>query len=241
MPFASTRWSLVVKAGGDSPDAAAALAELCEGYWYPVYAFVRRSGYSSADAQDLTQGFFTRVLERRYLRAANPERGSFRAFLIGALRHYLANERDWVRALKRGGAFVHVPIDLDAAEPRYAREPAERETPETTYARQWAMAVLAQAMARLDADYTGRRQDMYRRLNPLLAAAPAGVYGTLAPELGMTEGALRVAVHRLRREYGAMLRKVIAETVVDTADVESELRYLLKVLRTETKAGRAEP
>jgi RNA polymerase sigma-70 factor (ECF subfamily) len=146
--FATTRWSLVIAAAGASPASSAALAELCDTYWYPAYAFVRRSGHSVDDAADLTQAFFTRMLEKQFLKDARPERGRFRSFLLASLRHFILNERDWKHARKRGGGITHVSLDFGEGEDRYQREPADDLTPERIFERRWTLDVLDQAMAR---------------------------------------------------------------------------------------------
>lgn len=229
--FATTRWSQVIAAAGVSPTADNALAELCEAYWYPVYAFVRRSGHSVDDASDLTQSFFTRVLEKQYLKEARPDRGRFRSFLLASVRHFLSNERDWRMTLRRGGRQPHVPLDFGTGEHRYQLEPADELTPELVYERRWTLAVLDKAMARLSSKYeqTGR-QDLFGRLTPHLVGDEPASYRKVADGLGVSEGSLRVAVHRLRKEYKTTLRDVIAETVERDEDVDDELRYLLRVV-----------
>jgi RNA polymerase sigma factor (sigma-70 family) len=229
--FATTQWSQVIAACGVSPAADTALAELCEAYWYPVYAFVRRSGHSVDDAKDLTQAFFTRVLEKHYLKDARPERGRFRSFLLASVRHFLSNERDWRQTLKRGGRQTHVPLDFGAGEHRYQLEPADELTPERVYEHRWTLAVLDKAMARLSSKYeqTGR-QDLFGRLKPHLTGDEPESYRELADALGVSDGSLRVAVHRLRKEFKATLRGAIAETVERDEDVDDELRYLLTVV-----------
>ena len=229
--FATTRWSQVIAAAGVSPTADNALAELCEAYWYPVYTFVRRSGHSVDDASDLTQAFFTRVLEKQYLKEARPDRGRFRSFLLASVRHFLSNERDWRMTLRRGGRQPHVPLDFGTGEHRYQLEPADELTPELVYERRWTLAVLDKAMARLSSKYeqTGR-QDLFGSLTPHLVGDEPASYRKVADGLGVSEGSLRVAVHRLRKEYKTTLRDVIAETVERDEDVDDELRYLLRVV-----------
>jgi RNA polymerase sigma factor (sigma-70 family) len=216
-----------------SPRAEAALADLCETYWYPVYTFVRRSGHSVDDARDLTQAFFTRLLEKGWLQDVRPDRGRFRAFLLTALRHFLSNERDWRHAAKRGGGHVPLSLEFDDGERRYQVEAVESVTPESLYERRWAQAALDVAMSRLAAHHEaeGRRR-LFDRLQPLLTGDDKSVsYTTLAAELNMTEGALRVAVHRLRQRFVLALRETIAETVKSEEDVVDELKYLLDVMR----------
>jgi len=229
--FATTHWSQVIAASGLSPAADAALGHLCEAYWYPVYAFARRSGHSVDDASDLTQAFFTRVLEKHYLKDARPERGRFRSFLLAAFRHFLSNDRDWRMALRRGGRQPHVPLDVGTGEERYQLEPADGLTPELVYERRWTLAVLDKAMARLSFKYeqSGRR-DLFTSLALHLVGDEPASYRELADRLGVSEGSLRVAVHRLRKEYRATLRETIAETVERDDDVDDELRYLLTVV-----------
>ena len=229
--FATTHWSQVIAASGVSPTADGALAELCEDYWFPVYAFVRRSGHSVDEASDLTQAFFTRVLEKHYLKDARPERGRFRSFLLASVRHFLSNERDWRMTLRRGGRQLHVPLDFGTGEHRYQLEPADAVTPELVYERRWTLAVLGKAMARLSSKYeqTGR-QDLFASLTPHLIGDEPESYRDLADALDVSEGSLRVAVHRLRKEYKATLRETIAETVERDEDVDDELRYLLTVV-----------
>ena len=230
--FATTRWSLVVAAGDrESPERGEALAVLCEAYWYPVYAFIRRTGRSTDDARDLTQAFFARVLEKNYFKDARQERGRFRAFLLTAVRHFLANEYDRATAQKRGGAQPHFPLEFDDGERRYVNEPADALTPEALYERRWALATLDAALARLRERYSGdARRRLFDHLRPFLTGDEPPSYATLAAGLEMTEGALRVAVHRLRQHFAASLRGVIGETV-ETADaVEDELRHLMAVV-----------
>ena len=229
--FATTRWSLVIRAGGGSTEAGRALAELCETYWYPVYAFVRRSGHSTDAAADLTQAFFVRMLEKRYLKDARRDRGRFRSFLLASLSHFLSNERDREQAQKRGGGFRHVPFEPTTGEARYRLEPADDLTPERIYERRWTLTVLDQAMARLSAGYETRdRRELFLRLKPGLSGDGPVSYREVADALGISEGSLRVAAHRLRKEYASALRATIAETVERPEDVDDELRYLLEVV-----------
>ncbi|HEY7475155.1 MAG TPA: hypothetical protein VH679_09110 [Vicinamibacterales bacterium] len=230
--FATTRWTLVLATRRPgSPEAASAFAALCETYWFPVYAFIRRSGRSADDARDLTQAFFTRVLEKNYFRDAEQARGRFRTFLLASVRHFLANERDAEMALKRGGGIAHVPIEVDAEERRFHREPSEDLTPERLYERRWALAAIDAAMTRLASRYeSSARRRLFDELRPLLTGDEPASYATLSSRLGATEGALRVAVHRLRRQFASSLRDVIAETVDDQQAVDDELRYLMAIV-----------
>jgi RNA polymerase sigma-70 factor (ECF subfamily) len=231
--FATTRWSLVLAAGQDAAAGSAeALARLCEIYWYPVYAFVRHQGYSSDDAADLTQAFFTRVLERHYFAGADPGRGRFRAFLCAAVRHFLSNERDWARALKRGGAHQIVPFEAVTAEGRYRREPRDEVTPETLFDRRWALLVLERALERLREEHRAAGKiELFERLKGFLTGDHGDQpYAEAAEHLSMTEGALRVAVHRLRRRFRDALTSEIAETVSDPADAAAELDHLMRAV-----------
>ena len=228
--FRTTRWTLVIGSIGDSATARTALSELCEIYWGPVYAFVRRSGLPADQAGDLTQAFFTRVLEKDAFRDARPDRGRFRSYLLGCLRHFLSNARDAEQALKRGGGRHHVSLDGDADD-SYLVEPTDDLTPERIYERRWMMAVLDQAMARVEAKYVeSGRGPLFARLKGALTTDEGIPYAELAVSLATSEGALRVAVHRLRRDYGAALRATIAETVDRPSDVDDELRYLLTIV-----------
>jgi RNA polymerase sigma factor (sigma-70 family) len=229
--FPATRWSLVVAAGDPHrKEARSALVSLCESYWYPLYAYLRRRGYSSDQAQDLTQEFFMRVLEGRYLDRAEPEKGRFRAFLLTSLKFFVADEDDRRRARKRGGGMV-VPLEFSSGEERYQREPAHDETPERIYERRWALSVLDRVVEKLRNEFVQHgRPDHFERLKVFLLGQSDAPYAALAQELNTSEGALKVAIHRLRKRYRELFRKEIADTVADPAEVESELRYLAVVL-----------
>ena len=225
---------MVLAAGkGASPDADAALASLCQTYWYPLYAFVRRLGHQPADAQDLTQEFFARLLEKQYLRAADPERGRFRSFLLSAVKHFLSKERDRAKAHKRGGGRKVLPLDFEAGESRYSLEPTHEITAEKVYERRWALTLLDQVFARLrdEFDRAGKRNEFDRLKVYLTGGAATLSYRDVAAELGMTEGAVKVAVHRLRRRYRDLVREEIAQTVAGPEDVDEELRHLFAALR----------
>ncbi len=214
--FATTHWSLVVAAGqGDSPDAKAALATLCQIYWYPLYAYVRRHGHNPHEAQDLTQEFFARLLEKDYLHDADRERGKFRSFLLTAFKHFLSKERDRANALKRGGGRPTLSLDLPAGEQRYRREPADQSTPETIYERRWALTLLDQVITRLREEFVAAgKGPLFERLKVFLTGERGPEpYARLAVELDLTEGALKVAIHRMRRRYRELLRAEIAQTV----------------------------
>jgi RNA polymerase sigma-70 factor (ECF subfamily) len=231
--FATTRWSVVLLAaeGGEGEAARRSLEVLCRSYWYPIYAYIRRSGHSPHDAQDLTQGFFTFVLEKQLLAKADPTRGRFRSFLLGAARNFLGNEWQKERAAKRGGAVPFVSLDAALAEQRLAVEPATVDDPETIFERAWAVSVIELALERLTREQAaGEKAQMFEKLRPSLAGAPTASYAELAAEFGSTEGAMRVAVHRLRQRYRELLRATIADTVEDPREVEAELQHLQRVL-----------
>jgi RNA polymerase sigma factor (sigma-70 family) len=231
--FATTQWSLVLAAGQrGSEEAEEALARLCSLYWYPVFAFVRRQGHPRGEAQDLTQGFFTRIIEKGDLGDADRSRGRFRSFLLTACQHFLSNERDRARALKRGGGRLPISIDVAAAEGRYERALAHSETPERLYDRQWCLTLLDGVLDGLREDYeTAGKGRVFDRLKDFLTADEgAGTNAEAARELGMTEPAVKVAVHRLRRRYRDALRRRVAETVESAEDVEDEIRHLLTTL-----------
>jgi RNA polymerase sigma factor (sigma-70 family) len=226
--FATTRWSLV--AAAKDPAARQALAELCELYWYPVYAFVRRRGNSAADAGDLTQGFVARLIETAGIARADPDKGRFRSYLLGAVRHFLANEQDRAAARKRGGGRAIGSLDLADAERRYAAEPADDRTPEQLFERRWALTLLDGVLAGLRSEYAAAGQElMFDRLKSSLTGEGAP-YSEAAAALGMTEGAVKIAAHRLRRRYRDRLRTAIAETVATPDDVEAEIRDLFTIL-----------
>ncbi len=231
--FATTHWSVVLAAGDqESPQAAAALEYLCNRYWYPIYAYVRRQGHSPEDAQDLTQEFFARFLARKSLAGVQRGRGRFRSYLLGALKHFLADEWDRQRRLKRGGQFFHVPFDAAAGEGRYLLEPADERSPDRLFERRWALALLELVWRQLQSEYQAAgKERLFARLRGFLTAGTAGEsYRAVAGELLMTEGAVRVAVHRLRQRYGELFRQAVAETVEKPEDIPEEMRHLVAVL-----------
>ncbi|HLY17536.1 MAG TPA: sigma-70 family RNA polymerase sigma factor [Bryobacteraceae bacterium] len=229
--FPTTRWTLVVAAGDPQrKEARSALVSLCENYWYPLYAYLRRRGYPADQAQDLTQEFFIRVLEGRYLDRADPEKGRFRSFLLTSLKFFVADEQDRERAHKRGGG-VLVPLEFQSGEDRYQREPAHDETPERIFERRWALSVLDQVVEKLRDEFVQHgRARHFERLKVFLLGQSDAPYAALAREMNTSEGAIKVAIHRLRRRYRDLFREEIANTVADPAEVESELRYLAAVL-----------
>jgi len=231
--FPTTSWTLVLSAG-HAIDARSsdALASLCERYWYPLYAYLRRRGHSREEAQDLTQEFFTRVLEKRYIERADRNKGRFRTFLLTSLTCFLSDEVDRRQALKRGGRQSPLPFEIRDGEEIYQREPAHNETPERIFERRWALSLLERVLAQLRNEYVaGGKLAHFERLKVFLLGYGTDVpYAELARELQTTEGALKVAIHRLRNCYRARLRAEIAETVADTKEIEGEIRYLLGVL-----------
>ena len=233
--FATTRWSVVLAAGqGSSAESEAALATLCETYWYPLYAYVRRQGHDSADAQDLTQGFFARLLEKKYLQQVQRERGKFRSFLLASLKHYIINEWDRTRAAKRGGGRKTLRVDFEAGESRYRLEPASGQTPESIFAKQWALALLEKVQEALRGEFrSAGKEDHFDRLSVCLTGETRSVsYRQLAAELGTTEGAVKVAIHRLRARFRDRLREEIAQTVASEADIDDEIHSLFDALRS---------
>lgn len=229
--FPTTRWTLVVAAGApDRKQASDALVSLCEAYWYPLYAYLRRRGYSADQAQDLTQGFFTRILEGRYLDRADQEKGRFRAFLLTSLKFFVADEADRDRAEKRGGGAV-VSLEFSSGEARFQREPGHEETPEKLFERRWALLLLERVAEKLRTEFLRHGQpEHFERLKVFLLGRSDAPYATLAREMNTSEGALKVAIHRLRKRYRELFRQEIADTVADPADIDAELRYLADVL-----------
>ena len=231
--FVTTHWSAVVTAGqADDPAAQAALEGLCQVYWFPLYAYVRRKGYGVADAQDLTQEFFRRFLERHSFGTADRQKGKVRSFLLASLEHFLAKE--WTRAnrLKRGGGRTIIAWDACDPEERYRIEPADDWTAERMYDRRWALTVLEQAMLALATEYAAAgRESLFEALKPVISGGDDDVsYPDLATRLQMSPGAVRVAVHRLRQRYGEAVRMKVAELVQRPEDVEGELRHLFAAL-----------
>jgi RNA polymerase sigma factor (sigma-70 family) len=237
--FATTRWSVVLAAGQlESPESNQALATLCRVYWYPLYAYARRRFQRPDEAQDLTQGFFAELLEKDYLQSVDPKRGKFRAFLLVAFKHYLAKERDKAAAQKRGGGRRTLPLDFQVGESRYLLEPADQTTPEIIYERRWALTLLDQSLTQLRQEFTNAgKQRLFEGLKESLTGDGSGrPYSQLAADLDMTELAVKVAVHRLRRRYREILRAAIAETVASPDEIDDELRDLFAAVRMQ-KSG----
>jgi RNA polymerase sigma-70 factor (ECF subfamily) len=230
--FQTTRWSMVLRAGGRDREAAEALAALCDRYWYPLYAYVRRRVANVDEAQDLTQGFFARLLEKNALAAACPDRGRFRGFLLGSIKNFLANARDQAQAQKRGGDRRCLSIDFASGESRLHFEPADDLTPDRVFDRQWALTLLACVMERLQAEYAtlGKAAQFERLKETLTGDRERLPYAELGAELGISEEAARQAAARLRKRYRALLRQEVAQTVDEPADVDDEIRRLFEVL-----------
>lgn len=231
--FPNTRWTLVEEISGGGEAAERALGELCAIYWQPVYAYARGSGLGPEDAEDLTQGFFCQLIGRDSLSKADAARGRLRCYLLHALKHFRIDQHRRGSARKRGGGLPPVPIDAAEAEQRLAGELADHRDPEKLFERRWALTLLEEAFARLEEEYVRSGNGaLYGALRPVLVDGPdpRTTYATLASELGMTEGAVQVAVHRLRKRYRRALESVIAETVEDPDRVEEEMRHVLGAL-----------
>lgn len=223
---------MIAAAVNPTTDSRKALATLCQMYWSPVYAFIRRNGHDRDQAQDLTQGFFALLLEKNYLRDADQERGRFRSFLLTAVKHFLANEWDRAHALKRGGGQVPVSIDSVDVETWYAPAAVEETTPERLFERRWALALLEHVMAKLRAELAamGKAEQFDRLLVFLTPDSEGARYEAVAAQMGVSAGALRMSVHRLRRTYRDLLRAEIAETVSTPEETDDEIRFLLSTL-----------
>jgi RNA polymerase sigma factor (sigma-70 family) len=231
--FPHTRWSVVLAATQQpSPDAEAALETICRAYWYPLYAFVRRTGQSPHDAQDLTQEFFQQLLEKRWLATADREKGRLRTFLVTALKHFMAKEWRRAAAHKRGGGQPHVPMDTAFAESRYAADSTTQLPAEAVFDRQWALTLLDLTVQRLEAEFRAAdKADAFAILKDCLVTAHHAMdYASVAARLDCSEGAARVAVHRLRKRFREFYRQEIAQTLPDGAELEAELRYLAGIL-----------
>lgn len=228
--FPTTNWSLVL-AARDEPSGLGreSLEALCEAYWYPLYACIRARGCPPGDAQDLTQGFFAQLLEKDFLDRVSPEEGRFRSFLLASLKHFLSHEYEREHALKRGGGRRPISLDSEEAESRFQREPADRLTPEQIFERRWALTVLDRALDRLRREFAERgERERFDRLEQFLTGGrPHPSHKEVAAELGLTESAVKAAVHRLRRQLGRVLRAEVAETLASQREVDDEVRHLL--------------
>jgi RNA polymerase sigma factor (sigma-70 family) len=231
--FATTHWSVVLAAQGPSPAAQAALEKLCRTYWRPIYGFVRRQGIGPEEAEDLTQGFFALLLERRDLNAVRKEKGRLRSYLLTSLKHFLMNEHSRAMAIKRGEGQRLIPLDQLHQRERVGFEPADTSTADQIYERRWALALLDQVLTRLGDEYRADGNTiLFERLKALLTEeADRPSQAQIANELGMTENAVKQAFHRLRERYRQLLREEIAHTVMAPGDIEDELRHLIAVLR----------
>lgn len=233
MGFHTTHWTVVLAArAGDGTAAGEALASLCATYWCPLYAFIRRQGSSPHEAEDLTQEFFYRFLERQALGSVQPAAGKFRSFLLACLKNFLANERERAQAQRRGGGQPVIPLDSGDAETRYSLEPADNRTPEAMFERRWAFAVLEQTMNALRRENSsGEKRELFEALQGFLPGGQGSVSrADLAAKRGVSVGAIDVAIHRLRQRFGALLREQVAQTVSSETEVEEEIRHLISVL-----------
>jgi RNA polymerase sigma factor (sigma-70 family) len=231
--FTTTHWSVVLAAAdAESPQAAQALEQLCRAYWYPLYAFVRRQGHSPPDTEDLLQGFFARFLEKDYLAKVDRTKGRFRSFLLGALKHYMADQWDKAKAVKRGGRIEFLSLEGEAAESRYWEEPATELTPERLYEQRWACVLLERVMERLEQDFDGAgKGPLFEALESYLLKDDQSVsYADLAAEHGLSEGALKMRMQRLRQRFQRLLREEVAHTVAQPEEVDDEIRYLFSVV-----------
>jgi RNA polymerase sigma factor (sigma-70 family) len=228
--FTTTHWSVVLSAGRGQ--GSEALEILCRTYWYPVYAYIRRKGLATDDAKDATQAFFVTLLERQSLQNASPDKGRFRSYLMSAVNYFLADEHAKATTLRRGGGRMPVELDAIDAEERYRLEPSVPPTPEQLYDRRWALTILDRALKRLGEEYRQtKRGALFEEIQSFLTADPPSAgYAQIATSLEMQEGALKTAIHRLRRRYREFCREEVGRTVADPADIEAELRYLCEVL-----------
>ena len=231
--FKTTHWTVILTAREkDGIAAREALASLCSTYWYPLYAFIRRQGSTPHEAEDLTQEFFFRFLERHSLGNVQPAAGKFRSFLLACLKNFLANERERAQAQRRGGGHAPVPLDSGDAETRYSLEPADTRTPDAVFERRWAFAVLERAMTELRCEIAGgEKRALFEELQGFLPGGQGSVSrAELAAKRSVSVGAIDVAIHRLRQRFGALLREQVAQTVSSKAEVEEEIRHLISVL-----------
>jgi DNA-directed RNA polymerase specialized sigma24 family protein len=238
--FPKTSWSLILAAGGSlNSDSGKALQTLCRIYWNPVYAFIRRSGHDPEKSMDLTQSFFALLLEKNYVKAADQQRGRFRSFLLTAVKHFLANEWDRDHALKRGGGQIAVSIDTVQEDRWYALAAVEDATPENLFERRWALSLLEQVMSRLRAEFAeaGKSKQFELLVNFLTQDKESARYQAVATQMGVSCGALRMAVHRMRRRYKEILYAEVSETVSTAEEIEEEIRFLLSTLSGSGNRG----
>lgn len=223
---------MLTACSGDTPRARVALGGLCQTYWYPLYAYVRRRGHPAHDAQDLTQEFFAQLLERHSLATASPQRGRFRSFLLTALNHFLANEWHKARTGRRGGGNPVTSLDWAEAEKRYDLEPADHRSPDKLFEKQWALTLLSEVLNRLETEYQqdGKLELFTALKQTLTGTRESQPYLELAEKLDMNEGAIKVAVHRLRRRYRDLIRAAIADTLDETENIDDEMRHLFSAL-----------
>ena len=230
--FATTHWTVVISAGGKGTRSQEALELLCQTYWYPLYAYVRRQGHNAHDAQDLTQEFFARFLDKNYLTSVDRTKGKFRSFLLACIKHFLANEWHRARAQKRGGGERKISLDEAAAEGRYSFEPKDESSADRIFERRWALTLLDEVLSKLKKEFRDvGKEEQFEHLKIYLSGDRRTVpYAEMGLRLGLSEGAVKVAVHRFRNRYRELLRSEIAHTVSNPSDVEDEIRYLFSVL-----------
>lgn len=229
--FETTRWSLVLAAGGGDPEARQAMEWLCEAYWQPLYAFVRRRGHDPERARDLVQSFFLYSMQAELLRDVDPRAGRLRAYLLASIKHFISKQLDHERALKRRAQDARFTLSLDDAEAIYRRESTDDPSPEQLFEKRWALTVLRRATERLRQEYAELgRSELFERLGGYVTGESEGAYEAAATELEMSVGAVKTAVHRLRKRLGRVLRDEVAQTVADPEQVDDELRHLLRVL-----------
>lgn len=231
--FPVTEWSVILDAGAaPSPQSTAALERLCQAYWHPLYAFLRRTGHSPHDAGELTQEFFARLLAHNWVAAADRDKGRFRSFLLMAMKRFLGRERDKANALKRGGGIRPAPLQLDTSETRYGVDPADTSTPEQLFEKQWALTLLETVLDRLRQEFArADKSELFQALEPcLVGSRDKQPYAELAAQMGMSEAAVKMAVYRLRDRYRLILKEEVGRTVALPSDVDEELRHLFRVL-----------
>jgi len=232
--FTTTHWSVVLEAQGESPAAQVALEKLCRTYWRPIFAFLRRQGHSPEEAEDITQGFFAQLLERRKFGALRKEKGRLRSFLLGALKYFVTDEQRRAMAIKRGSGLRPIPLEEFRAGERIDMEPSDPLTAEMIYERRWALTLLEQVLGRLKDEYVAAgNAALFAALKELLPDEPGSPsQAEIGARMGMTENAIRQAFYRFRQRYQSLLREEIANTVATPGDIEDELRHLIAVLET---------